>query len=93
MPNIIIKLADLTSSLMWLLLLIGVLSRYRESSVYQRVWVVVYLGQYLQTYLLGYYKQSALGLCNRIALAFARDYRSCNWSFDKKIINSDESDS
>jgi hypothetical protein len=78
---------------MWLLLPIGVLSRYRELFVYQRIWVVVYLGQYLQTHLLGYYKQSALGLGNRITLAFARDYRSCNWSLDKKIINSDGSDS
>jgi hypothetical protein len=34
------------------------------------MWVVVYLGQYLQTRLLGYYKQSALGLGNRIALPF-----------------------
>ena len=93
MPNIIIKLADLTSSLMWSLPLIGVLSLYRELCVYQRMWVVVYLGQYLQIRLLGYYKQSALGLGNRIALAFGRDYRSCNWSLYKKTINSDGSDS
>ena len=93
LPNIIIKLADLTSSLMWLLLLIGILSRYRELFVYQRMWVVVYLGQYLKIHLLAYYKQSALGLGNRIALAFGRDYRSCNWSLDKKITNSDGSNS